>query len=321
MALVPLTLLFVLLPFILEGKIDSLEGRVKKTLISLVLIVFASCASHQSILSVGMEKDAFFYWTGWNELGTPEQIYFDAKSGIEIFVPEPGRWNKSGQIVIFHNVTEEYDPLIAWERSVFGPNTSCPTGNCNYNGNGVVKSWYEESTLQQLALNGDEEAQFLLTILTLRAEEYEAKVQSYQARLMNREDAVAMVAQDEAYEEAAHQRSLRRKALAAQKAEYKQPGQPKSANTSSAEPDVSTDVQSIFELLISAYAAAWIESETGVSVYQPELSVETQKELEAAQARALKNELRVLQGEVSALKRREHMRWVRKMLKPATVGK
>ena len=67
------------------------------------------------------------------------------------------------------NVSAEFDPLYTYCDQM-------PKATCQQKGDGRIRSWYTESQIEELAISGDEEATLLLSVLTLRQEEFEKDI-------------------------------------------------------------------------------------------------------------------------------------------------
>ena len=132
--------------------------------------MLSGCASQSSFMVEGMPKKEFlekvFFW----EVNV-SKIYYDPASKVEIFAPNPLYWspNNSGLVTVVENVSVEYAPLYKYCDQM-------PKGACRQRGDGRVRSWYEEDTIAQLASAGDEDAMLLLSVLTLRQEEFERDI-------------------------------------------------------------------------------------------------------------------------------------------------
>ena len=136
----------------------------------LLLLTLSSCASQASFMKEGMSKKDFFdSFSVWYL--NMEKIYYDPVSKIEIFAPNPLYWTSenSGLVTIFDNVSLEYAPLYTYCSQL-------PKGACQQKGNGQVRSWYNEEKIATLAIEGDEDAKLLLSVLTLRQEKFEKDI-------------------------------------------------------------------------------------------------------------------------------------------------
>jgi hypothetical protein len=152
------------------NKATSLRTNPCLCAVMLIILMLSGCASQSSLMVVGMTKEEFLQKTSFWEVNI-SKIYFDPTSRIEIFAPDPLYWspNNSGLITVVENVSAEFDPLYRYCDQM-------PKATCQQKGDGRIRSWYTESQIEELAISGDEEATLLLSVLTLRQEEFEKDI-------------------------------------------------------------------------------------------------------------------------------------------------
>jgi len=292
-------------------------------LIPFLLLSLLGCASFDELAYTGMDKNDFIDKMTRNQMEF-RSIYFDPKTGIEVWVPKRTVkydlvLNSTAKIAIFENVTRPRPRFTALTIRV--PEGYCQNwvGYCYDFGDGKLKSWHSEDELAIKAFEGQERAKLLIAVLQLERDKYNNEIEAIMER-----DSIARDTAERRYSsrerrqknafreakkiELKRDRASKRNKAHARDIAYDVDQTPRykssrdSQNKHNVSTKMATSVQSLFSRLIETAITAYIYKELDIIEHHPSVSENDLRKIEEASRRGTRKALR-------KQKRMENLQW------------